>query len=109
MHIVYSTQRNGFEPGVRYENPKYFEKLPAGVTSATIVGDWPRVREACEAADVKVESKGPAKAIAKASAEPDGYPTDAEMREAIEKATGSAPHWKCKRETLIEKYDEAQQ
>ena len=106
MHIVYSAQRGGFEPGVRYENPKYFEKLPAGVTSATIVGDWPKVREACEAADVTVDSKGPAKP--KASAEPDGYPTDAEMREAIEKATGSAPHWKCKRETLIDKYEAIQ-
>ena len=107
MHIVYSAQRGGFEPGVVYENPKYFAGLPKGTKSVTIVGHWPEVRKACEQAGVKVDDEAPAKSADDAPA--DGYPTDAEMRKAIEEATGDAPHWKCKRETLIAKYDEATQ
>ena len=107
MHIVYSTQRGNFERGVRYENPKFFEKLPEGVKSATIIGDWPKVKQACESAGVKIEGNSAPKP--KDDTPEDGYPSDEDMRAAIEQATGKAPHWKCGRDTLIEKYDEAAQ
>jgi hypothetical protein len=38
------------------------------------------------------------------SAPADEFPSDEVLRAAIKHATGKAPHWKARRETLIEQY-----
>jgi hypothetical protein len=52
--LVYSDQSRGFEPGRHYENPRYFRKVKEGVKHVYILGDWPKVAEAYEAAGVQV-------------------------------------------------------
>lgn len=51
--LVYSTQPRDFERGRHYENPRYFAKLPNGLTHVYIIGNWPKVVEACEEAGVE--------------------------------------------------------
>lgn len=53
MELVYSTQKSGFEPGRHYQNPRYFDgRIPAGVSHVYILGEWPKVVEACEALEL---------------------------------------------------------
>jgi hypothetical protein len=54
MELVYSTQKSGFEPGKMYRNPQHFERPELGVTSVTVVGDWPTVVGAHEEAGIEV-------------------------------------------------------
>ena len=55
MRLTYSAQRSGFDPGKRYANPRYFDGVAMpGITEVEIVGDWPKVRAAYEAAGVRV-------------------------------------------------------
>lgn len=55
MHIVYTTQTTGFDKGLSYRNPRYFDRVESGAEQVTIVGDWPVVAEAYEKAGIKVE------------------------------------------------------
>lgn len=54
MELTYSNQLNGFDPEKRYRNPEHFDKPEAGVTSVLVIGDWPGVVEAYEAAGIDV-------------------------------------------------------
>jgi hypothetical protein len=49
MHVIYSDQASGFEPGQVYANPRYFESIRRGATSITVVGDHPNIVAAAEA------------------------------------------------------------
>lgn len=67
--------------------------------------DWNEIRKM--ASDVSpVPAINREQAIASIEAElerrGDEYPSDDELRAAIEEKTGKRPHWKAKRETLIE-------
>jgi hypothetical protein len=100
--VVYSTQRNGFDPGCVYRNPHYFEKANAvGVDRIVVIGDWPNVVEAYRSLGVEVVSDIPIVVTSSVQAD---YPSDEEMRKAIRAKTGKSPHWKTKREGLIEQY-----
>jgi hypothetical protein len=57
MELTYSNQLNGFDPEKRYRNPEHFDKPEAGVTSVLVIGDWPRVVDAYEAAGIDVSVK----------------------------------------------------
>lgn len=57
MELTYSNQLNGFDPEKRYRNPEHFDKPEAGVTSVLVIGDWPRVVDAYEAAGINVSVK----------------------------------------------------
>ena len=57
MELTYSNQLNGFDPEKRYRNPEHFDKPEAGVTSVLVIGDWPRVVNAYEAAGIDVSVK----------------------------------------------------
>lgn len=54
MELTYSNQLNGFDPEKRYRNPEHFDKPEAGVTSVLVIGDWPNVVDAYEAAGIDV-------------------------------------------------------
>lgn len=55
FELTYSAQKRDFDPARRYANPRYFDgKVKAGVTSVTIIGNWPDVAEAYEAAGIPV-------------------------------------------------------
>lgn len=54
MELTYSNQLNGFDPDKRYRNPEHFDKPEAGVTSVLVIGDWPNVVDAYEAAGIDV-------------------------------------------------------
>lgn len=57
FELTYSAQKTGFDPAKRYANPRYFDgNVRAGVTKVTIVGNWPAVAEAYEAAGIPVSS-----------------------------------------------------
>lgn len=56
MELTYSNQLGGFDPEKRYRNPEHFDKPEAGVTSALVIGDWPKVVEAYERVGVEVTS-----------------------------------------------------
>jgi regulator of replication initiation timing len=56
MELIYSTQSSGFDPDKRYRNPEHFDRPEAGVTGVVVVGEWPKVVEAYERADVEVTS-----------------------------------------------------
>jgi hypothetical protein len=63
MEVIYSAQRDGFEAGKVYRNPRYFEKADPRVTKAIVCGDWPNVAAAYRAAGAEVEVRhGPLKA-----------------------------------------------
>jgi len=55
MELVYSNQKSGFETGKTYRNPQHFERPELGVTSVTVIGDWPNVVAAHEEAGIEVE------------------------------------------------------
>jgi hypothetical protein len=57
MELTYSNQLQGFDPDKRYRNPEHFDKPEAGVTSVVVVGDWPAVVGAYEAAGIDVSVK----------------------------------------------------
>lgn len=54
MELTYSNQLNGFDPEKRYRNPEHFDKPETGVTSVLVIGDWPNVVDAYEAAGIDV-------------------------------------------------------
>lgn len=54
MELTYSNQLDGFDSEKRYRNPEHFDKPEAGVTSVLVIGDWPSVVEAYEAAGIDV-------------------------------------------------------
>ena len=63
MEVIYSAQRDGFEAGKVYRNPRYFEKADPRVTKAIVCGDWPDVALAYREAGAEVEVRpGPVKA-----------------------------------------------
>ncbi|KQM46458.1 hypothetical protein ASE80_17030 [Pseudomonas sp. Leaf15] len=57
MELTYSNQLDGFDPEKRYRNPEHFDKPEAGVTSVLVIGDWPSVVNAYEAAGIDVSVK----------------------------------------------------
>lgn len=57
MELTYSNQLNGFDPEKRYRNPEHFDKPEAAVTSVLVIGDWPSVVNAYEAAGIDVSVK----------------------------------------------------
>ena len=57
MELTYSSQLSGFDPEKRYRNPEHFDKPEAGVTSVLVIGDWPSVVDAYEAAGIDVSVK----------------------------------------------------
>jgi len=57
MELTYSNQLNGFDPEKRYRNPEHFDKPEAGVTSVLVIGDWPSVVNAYEAAGIDVSGR----------------------------------------------------
>lgn len=54
MELTYSNQLQGFDPDKRYRNPEHFDKPEAGVTSVLVMGNWPSVVVAYEAAGIEV-------------------------------------------------------
>lgn len=71
MELTYSTQKTDFDPDKRYRNPQYFERIESGVTKAIVIGDWPAVVDAYNAAEVEVETvKVPKKKVAKTVTKP---------------------------------------
>jgi restriction endonuclease Mrr len=57
MELTYSNQLNDFDPEKRYRNPEHFDKPEAGVTRVLVIGDWPSVVDAYEAAGIDVSVK----------------------------------------------------
>lgn len=57
--VVYSAQTSGFEPGFAYRNPKYFQKPLGDPETVIVVGNWPAVKAAYEAAGAKVQVVAP--------------------------------------------------
>lgn len=57
VELTYSNQLQGFDPDRRYRNPEHFNRPEAGVTSVLVMGDWPNVVSAYEAAGVDVAVK----------------------------------------------------
>ncbi|KFF47186.1 hypothetical protein JH25_26280 [Pseudomonas sp. BRG-100] len=57
MELTYSNQLSGFDPEKRYRNPEHFDKPEAGVTSVLVIGHWPSVVGAYEAAGIDVSVK----------------------------------------------------
>jgi hypothetical protein len=55
MHVIYSDQSEGFEPGKVYSNARYFESIRRGATSITVIGDYPNVVAAAEALGIPCE------------------------------------------------------
>lgn len=54
MELIYTTQRDGFEQGRIYRNPRHFDQAEPGVESVVVIGDWPKVVNAYEAAGADV-------------------------------------------------------
>lgn len=54
MELIYTTQRDGFEQGRTYRNPRHFDQAEPGVESVVVIGDWPKVVNAYEAAGADV-------------------------------------------------------
>lgn len=59
MKLIYTTQTSGFEDGLAYRNPQYFERTEAGAERVTVVGDWPAVVAAYEATGAEVKTIKP--------------------------------------------------
>lgn len=55
LHVVYSTQRSGFEAGKQYRNPKWFDGPLGHPDKVVVVGEWPEVVAAYEAIGIPVE------------------------------------------------------
>jgi hypothetical protein len=63
MEVIYSAQRDGFEAGKVYRNPRYFDAPMGNETKVIVCGDWPDVASAYRDAGVEVEIRpGPVKA-----------------------------------------------
>lgn len=60
MRITYTTQRSGFVTGENYANPRFFSTVNPAATEVVVVGDWPSVVAAYEAAGVPVSVSGAA-------------------------------------------------
>lgn len=58
FELVYSAQKTDFEPGKRYANPRFFSAIREGVSRVTVIGNWPDVVKAYEAAGVPVVVHG---------------------------------------------------
>ncbi|WP_338459513.1 hypothetical protein [Pseudomonas sp. TE3-3-F2023] len=54
MELIYTAQRDGFEQGRTYRNPRHFDQAEPGVESVVVIGDWPKVVDAYEAAGADV-------------------------------------------------------
>ncbi|MEN8639591.1 hypothetical protein [Pseudomonas sichuanensis] len=54
MELIYTTQRDGFEQGRTYRNPRHFDQVEPGVESVVVIGDWPKVVDAYKAAGTDV-------------------------------------------------------
>ncbi|ABY99305.1 hypothetical protein HMH05_02995 [Pseudomonas sp. SbB1] len=54
MELIYTTQRDGFEQGRTYRNPRHFDQAEPGVKSVVVIGDWPKVVDAYETAGADV-------------------------------------------------------
>lgn len=54
MELTYSNQLDGFDPEKRYRNPDLFRLIERDATTVVIVGDYPEIAAAYEAAGVKV-------------------------------------------------------
>lgn len=54
MELIYTTQRDGFEQSRTYRNPRHFDQAEPGVESVVVIGDWPKVVDAYEAAGADV-------------------------------------------------------
>lgn len=54
MELIYTTQRDGFEQGRTYRNPRHFDQAEPGVESVVVIGNWPKVVDAYEAAGADV-------------------------------------------------------
>ena len=54
MELIYTTQRDGFEQGRTYRNPRHFDQAEPGVESVVVIGDWPKVVSAYESAGADV-------------------------------------------------------
>ena len=54
MELIYTIQRDGFEQGRTYRNPRHFDQAEPGVESVVVIGDWPKVVIAYEAAGADV-------------------------------------------------------
>ncbi|BAQ18318.1 hypothetical protein [Methyloceanibacter caenitepidi] len=53
--VIYTAQKSGLKKGPRYANPRFFDGKPKrGVKKVVVVGDWPAVVDAYEAAGVEV-------------------------------------------------------
>lgn len=55
MELVYSNQLGDFDPNKRYRNPDLFRVVERGVTKVVIVGDYPEIKAAYDAAEIEVE------------------------------------------------------
>lgn len=58
MRITYTTQKSGFVAGENYANPRFFSSVNPAATEVVVVGDWPAVVAAYEAAGVPVAVAG---------------------------------------------------
>lgn len=54
MELIYTTQRDGYEQGRTYRNPRHFDQAEPGVESVVVIGNWPKVVDAYEAAGADV-------------------------------------------------------
>ncbi len=54
MELIYTTQRDGFEQGRIYRNPRHFDQVEPGVESVVVIGDWPKVAAAYEETGAEV-------------------------------------------------------
>lgn len=54
MELIYTTQRDGFEQGRTYRNPRHFDQVEPGVESVVVIGDWPKVATAYEETGAEV-------------------------------------------------------
>lgn len=62
MHIIYSQTAPALKAGQRYQNPRFFAGPVEGATSVEIIGSWPAIAAAYQAAAVQVNDTAPAKA-----------------------------------------------
>lgn len=85
--IVYSSQRQGFQKGRIYQNPRFFDgTVNKDATSVIVVGNWPAVVAAYEAVDIPVTYAKPGEQL------PENMPAKA-TRSKVETAAddGSGP------------------
>lgn len=64
MELIYTTQRDGFEQGRIYRNPRHFDQVEPGVESIVVIGDWPKVAAAYKEAGAEVSVVDAPKAVA---------------------------------------------